>query len=86
MNLSREENLERLRIKSRKSRERRISLIGRAAESRRQRNVYLNFAYKISLADYEKMLAGQRGRCAICAIPPRPDINTLVFSICGYNK
>ena len=58
------------RLTARRTRARRISLIGKEAEARRQRNVYLNFAYGITLAQYEAKLSEQDGKCAICRRPP----------------
>ena len=57
---------EKVRQNARDTRLRRLALIGREGEARRQRNVYLNFAYGISLAKYEEMLAVQNGACDMC--------------------
>ena len=48
---------------ARDTRKRRIALIGRTGEARRQRNVYLKMAYGITLEHYEAMLDKQDGRC-----------------------
>ena len=38
------------------------------------RKSYLKRKFGISIEDYEYLLAGQGGRCAICGSPPREDI------------
>ena len=61
---------EQVRQNARDTRIRRLARIGRDGESRRQRNVYYNHMYGISLEQYEVMLSAQGGACAICARPP----------------
>lgn len=38
--------------------------------ARKNRSARIQKKYGISLADYERMLAQQKGRCAICGDPP----------------
>lgn len=59
-----------VRQNARDTRARRIALIGKAGEARRQRNVYLRMAYGITLEQYEQKLAEQGGGCAICRREP----------------
>lgn len=58
------------RMTARRTRARRIALIGRDAEAKRQRNNYLRMTYGMTLEHYEGMLAAQSGKCAICARVP----------------
>jgi hypothetical protein len=48
-------------------------LSGRKAASNRRS--HLKRVHGITVEDYEAMLAAQRGGCAICGKPPRPDIS-----------